>query len=662
MAKPNFTLPNKPAIKSGSILSYNYTDDFTFVPAPLTFNRDSAATRVNEKGLIEDVGYFGPELVQNGDFSEIGPELIINGDFATNSNWSESGSVEISNGSANFDIVDGVFTRISQTISLTNGKTYKLTLQVLGDNSAKQIYVRDTATGDSGNLQEFITLAEGTTDYTFYFTANADSNAIYIKRQSSGDYKFSIDSVSVKEVGQNWETEGSSSLGLADFQGRSNVANINILNTSTSSRVRQPFNYVNGKRYKVSVDVYLVSGNFRMDCSDSFVSGDFISTSTTGSWITLETEIQAISTGSNYIWLRSSNTISQFYVSNVSVIEVLGDKPRIDYSDSLTEPSLLLEPQSTNLVTYSEDLTGGSLRSAIAAANTIETHDPSGKNNATKFEVTQSEDDSYVRTAYTAAVTDFSCFIYLKGKKGQKFQFFAARDNYAELNPGVLGVCTGEWQKVSFSGTFSTTSSTVIIGLEFGQSIDDSVKGQVYYAWGCQLEALSYPTSYIPTAGSTATRLGETANNAGDVNVFNSEEGVLYAEIKTLSDDVLSSQRSIQLEGLNGSSDNEIIIQYLNNTLRFLLYGNSVLQLQRQETVSLSSYIKVALLYKNNAFKIYINGTETYTVSGSYTMPIGLNKINFDRSGVSNFEGKVRNLKVFNKALTDRELEILTIQ
>jgi hypothetical protein len=37
MAKPNFTLPNKPAIKSGSILSYNYTDDFTFVPAPLSY-------------------------------------------------------------------------------------------------------------------------------------------------------------------------------------------------------------------------------------------------------------------------------------------------------------------------------------------------------------------------------------------------------------------------------------------------------------------------------------------------------------------------------------------------------------------------------------------------------------------------------------------------
>ena len=51
------------------------------------FNRDSAATRVNKEGLIEQVGYFGPELVQNGNFSELGPELVVNGDFATDSDW-----------------------------------------------------------------------------------------------------------------------------------------------------------------------------------------------------------------------------------------------------------------------------------------------------------------------------------------------------------------------------------------------------------------------------------------------------------------------------------------------------------------------------------------------------------------------------------------------
>ena len=121
----------------------------------------------------------------------------------------------------------------------------------------------------------------------------------------------------------NWSVEGFSNISVGDYEGRTDVANINISNTATTSRIRQPFNYVNGKKYKVSVDVFVVSGSFRIDCSDSFVSGDFVSTSTTGSWLTLTAEIEAISTGSNYIWLRGLLEVSQFYVDNVSVKEVI---------------------------------------------------------------------------------------------------------------------------------------------------------------------------------------------------------------------------------------------------------------------------------------------------------------------------------------------------
>jgi len=98
----------------------------------------------------------------------------------------------------------------------------------------------------------------------------------------------------------------------------------------------------------------------------------------------------------------------------------------------------------------------------------------------------------------------------------------------------------------------------------------------------------------------------------------------------------------------------------LSGNLRFLVYGNSTLQLNTAQSVSLSSYTKVALLYKNDVFKIYINGAERYNVSGSYTMPTNLNKINFSRSGASIFFGKCKTVAVFKEALSDTELACLT--
>jgi len=225
---------------------------------------------------------------------------------------------------------------------------------------------------------------------------------------------------------------------------------------------------------------------------------------------------------------------------------------------------------------------------------------------------------------------------------------------------------------VSFYGTGTITFSGTHTGTLVGTGANDRVSATFTTTSGTltstisgncekgQLEQQSYATSYIPTDGAIATRLADVANNSGNSTLINSTEGVLYAEIAALSDDVLADQRSIQIEGLNGSSNNEIIIQYISGDLRFLVYGNSTLQLNTSQSVSLSSYTKVALLYKNNVFKIYINGTERYNVSGSYIMPTNLNKLNFSRSGVSNFFGKAKAVAVYKEALTDAELQSLT--
>ena len=76
----------------------------------------------------------------------------------------------------------------------------------------------------------------------------------------------------------------------------------------------------------------------------------------------------------------------------------------------------------------------------------------------------------------------------------------------------------------------------------------------------------------------------------------------------------------------------------------------------------IANYNKVALSFKENEFKVFINGVkEAEQLSGSIYPINTLNKLNFDQSnGTLPFYGKVKALAVFKEALTDAELTCLT--
>ena len=99
--------------KLHSVLPNNGKGDFQF-------DRSTGATRINKDGLIEEVGYFSSELVQNGNFSELGSELVTNGDFATDSDWSKGTGWVIMNGYAESDGTNAPLDQVSSTNSRKN--------------------------------------------------------------------------------------------------------------------------------------------------------------------------------------------------------------------------------------------------------------------------------------------------------------------------------------------------------------------------------------------------------------------------------------------------------------------------------------------------------------------------------------------------------------
>ena len=158
------------------------------------------------------------------------------------------------------------------------------------------------------------------------------------------------------------------------------------------------------------------------------------------------------------------------------------------------------------------------------------------------------------------------------------------------------------------------------------------------------------------------TRAEETCNGAGSASTFNSTEGVLYAEIAALADDGTSRQISLS-DGSN--ANNKISLRYTstsNEVNAFVKSGGSVVFNANEILSDTTQNNKLALKFKENDFSLYVNGVQVATDTSGNT-PTGLNVLDFDSAiGTLNFYGKTKGVYVFNEALTDTELEILTIQ
>ena len=180
------------------------------------------------------------------------------------------------------------------------------------------------------------------------------------------------------------------------------------------------------------------------------------------------------------------------------------------------------------------------------------------------------------------------------------------------------------------------------------------------YVFAAQSESIDIVTSYIPTAGTTITRAAETCNNSKPS--VNSTEGVLYAEIAALSNDL--TNRRITLS--DGSNNNRVVIGYNTASQQifyFIIVGGSNIASGTSVRSDVTNFDKVAVKFKNNDFAFYIDGSLISTdTSGTIFSANTLNSLQFEQ-GAGNalfFYGKVKGLAVYNEALTDAQLIELT--
>jgi len=178
------------------------------------------------------------------------------------------------------------------------------------------------------------------------------------------------------------------------------------------------------------------------------------------------------------------------------------------------------------------------------------------------------------------------------------------------------------------------------------------------YIQNAQLEQGSYPTSYIPTSGSTVTRSAETANGAGTAAEFNSLEGVLFAEIAALPE-----TGRIALNDSTTSNNIRFVYNSGIHRIDAVLYNSSNQAVLSYVLPIEGSFNKIAFKYKASDFSLYVDGFEVNSkTNGGTTFSGGtLSELDFDDGGGANpFYGNTKQLAYFKEALTDSELEALT--
>ncbi len=494
-------------------------------------------------------------------------------------------------------------------------------------------------------------------------------------------------------------------------------------NLASGNLGQSAFTFISGKQYKVTYEVKnYVSGDIRFQLT----GGATLNGNTINSNGIYTQYIKATANHTNFRFNPTSFTGS---IDNVSVKEVIdadfdftrpttgsatgigsrenssgniesvaANLPRIDYLGGTGH--ILLEPQSTNTATYSNDFTQGdifnssndpSLTASILTSQ--QATSPDGTNNAWLLKDNNSGGSGVVALRYfdtTVTSNDFNTItIFVKKAlsndfillKSGGFDTGANGSTWFNINNGTLGNVSGSHTaKIQDYGsgyyrcsiTFKTVTDVAgSIQLQLAstngsnQVTKDGTNGVYIFGLQCEADAsLNFATSYIPTSGTTVTRSQDEANNSGSSDLINSTEGVLYGELAVFNR-TLPAEMNISLS--NSTINNTVEIGYSNGTdnVRFRIRANSGLIFAQNiyvgGSIDITQFTKMAIKYKSGDIKVFINGSQVYSNATSFAFSENLKELAFDRgSGSNDFQGKVKCVAVFKEALTDEELTCLT--
>lgn len=355
------------------------------------------------------------------------------------------------------------------------------------------------------------------------------------------------------------------------------------------------------------------------------------------------------------------------YFDRLGVLRTaINNEPRFDYDPvTLEAKGLLIEESRTNLLIASEDISGWFKQGCSVQTNNCIS--PSGDLTADTI-----VEDTGVGTRHGVYRSDIS-FIngtmtvsaYLRPGLRSKLNYVVYNAVGFSAGSSILDIASGTpvgngWYRVSW--TFTPTSATggwvEIWPADSSGNINYAGSGQAAFdLWGVQLEAGSFPTSYIPTTTTAVTRQADNAvmTGANFSSWYNQGEGTICVESQWGGE-----QPDGAVIAIEGASYNRIRLRETPSSTEGIVQGTGVNFIASSAS---GSKRKSTFSLKNSDLALTANGSTPVTNSGPSTLPIvtylAIGSSPADGT-VFKWNGAIRRITYYPKRLPNYQLQILT--
>lgn len=279
--------------------------------------------------------------------------------------------------------------------------------------------------------------------------------------------------------------------------------------------------------------------------------------------------------------------------------------PRLDYSNG-TCPSILVEPQRTNYITYSSSFNNAAWISGEVTLTSGQSS-PQGINNAFKITGTSATNAFLLQVGIPViSGNTYTASVYLKGSTSGSVSLRVDSGSTSPNNPVSY---TTEWQRFTYTFTAGSTTATAILG-----GYNTWTGSEEIFVYGFQLEAGSYASSYIPTIGASVTRNADVISKTGISSLIGQTEGTLFWDTQKQL-----GENDVRLNISDGTTNNWLFVGVeFNNQPRIYCNVGGANQFSVYGAQVSNDFHKIAFAYKANDFVLYIDGVEVIShTSGS---------------------------------------------